>query len=238
MKAKKINGKQKGSKFERDVAKKLSLYLTDGKDDSTIWRSISSGAFATNRKKKGITTQHNVGDLSSTSEESKLFLSLFNIECKSYKKIDMYNLLTDSCILVDWYKKIYQDGLFNDINEPHNKLPLVIFKQDFKPVLCMTSSVGFDYLSYYKKRLDEDDGEWTDNYEYIQYINKYIDYNLEIEPDRIENITIFKFDDLFNLPYTNINENLLLLQKSLINIKTYQKRLEVIKDEEKNKCGE
>lgn len=73
---------RKGPEFERDIAKKLSVWWTDGKDDSVFWRTQSSGARATQRAKKGKRTDGQYGDLCSTDPCSKPFTDLFTVSLK------------------------------------------------------------------------------------------------------------------------------------------------------------
>lgn len=53
----------KGGNFEREMAKKLSLWASDGKHDDWVWRTSSSGARAKTRAKQGKTTANSCGDL-------------------------------------------------------------------------------------------------------------------------------------------------------------------------------
>lgn len=210
---KKVNGKSKGNKFERDISKKLSLYITNNEKSDTVWRSISSGAFATNKKKKGIKISHNVGDLTTTSDESKLFFDIFNVECKSYKKIDLTNLFTNNCLILDWYKKLYNDCEFNDDLE-YNKVPFLIYKQDFKPVIGVTTLHAFDFL--FENLIDNN------------YCN-YMQFTFEVSNNKFIDIVLFKFDDFINEPY---DENkYLLLKSSLIRIKSIKDKFKELQSE-------
>lgn len=207
-----MNSKAKGNKFERMISKKLSLYLTNNKKDDTIWRSISSGAFATNKQKKGIKSLHNVGDLSSTSDESKLFIDIFNIECKSYKSVDLMKLFDEKCIILDWYKKLYKDCEFNsELN--YTKLPFIIFKQNHKHIIGVTSLIAFDHL--FSQQIEN-------NYK------NYIQYVFEVKPNKFEDIVLFKFDDLINYKYNE--QNLLNLKNSLIKVNYIKNLLKNDKD--------
>lgn len=57
-------GKNKGSSFEREIAKTLSLWISKGETDDIFWRSTTSGARATTRTKQGKQTANSYGDLS------------------------------------------------------------------------------------------------------------------------------------------------------------------------------
>jgi len=57
------NNKQKGSTFERKIAKQLSLWYSDGSRDDIFGRSVTSGGWATTRAKKGQEVHSNHGDI-------------------------------------------------------------------------------------------------------------------------------------------------------------------------------
>ena len=97
-KKKRINGKSKGSGFEREIAKKLSLYLTNGNEEMACWRSSSSGAtstigFKSNKKSKlGLQTQS--GDIIQTIPQGHYplldaFFQTYMIEVKFLKSLDL-----------------------------------------------------------------------------------------------------------------------------------------------------
>ena len=72
----------KGSSFERDICKQLSLWWTDYKRDDVFWRTAGSGARATvrSKKKKGTFGQH--GDVQATDPIGQPLMDIFSIELK------------------------------------------------------------------------------------------------------------------------------------------------------------
>lgn len=92
------NPKAKGNTFERDIAEKLSLWLTDGKEKRAAWRSDTSGAAATiwaKKKQEARYVKANAGDIIKIAErdlypELDKFFDTFVVECKHYKEIDFY----------------------------------------------------------------------------------------------------------------------------------------------------
>lgn len=135
----KINSKNKGSSFEREVAKKLSLFLTYNLKDDTVWRSINSGAYSTVRNKKGLSTSNQEGDLTSISEESKIFFDKYCIECKRYKYVDLYNLFTENSEINKWWTKLQL--------ESNTKIPFLIFKPDRKLIYCIIPTDIFNKIN-------------------------------------------------------------------------------------------
>lgn len=72
----------KGSSFEREMARKLSLWWSDGKADDWFWRTGGSGGRATSRAKSGKQTANGTGDICAQNGEAQRFLNLASIECK------------------------------------------------------------------------------------------------------------------------------------------------------------
>lgn len=108
-----MNVKAKGNKFEREIAEKLSLWLTKGAEKKAVWRSDSSGGTATMLAKKNEEQRYaiaNSGDLKSVCDRGlyplvDTYFDNFVVETKHYKSIDFYppfnKVLTsffDACI--------------------------------------------------------------------------------------------------------------------------------------------
>jgi len=74
-------GKRKGSGFERESCKDLSLYITKGERKDIFGRSDSSGARFTQASKGESESQ--AGDFTYTHELGIPFMSVFCVECKS-----------------------------------------------------------------------------------------------------------------------------------------------------------
>lgn len=87
-------GKNKGSAFEREVAKRLSLWWTDDEREDVFARSISSGAFATTRAKSSKGTFGQYGDLQAIDPIGQPLIDLCVIEIKiGYKKWGLLELV-------------------------------------------------------------------------------------------------------------------------------------------------
>src|ERR1700761_8442342 len=78
-----VNGKAKGNNFEREICKKLSLWITKGSDDSIFWRSTNSGGRATSRSKIGKKTANSYGDIAALVPLGEEFLRVVNAELKT-----------------------------------------------------------------------------------------------------------------------------------------------------------
>ena len=84
----------KGSPFERDIARKLSLWLSSGVADDWFWRTAGSGGRATNRAKQGKATANGGGDICGQTKEAQDLLNDFVIEAKrGYNTVTISDLL-------------------------------------------------------------------------------------------------------------------------------------------------
>jgi len=135
---KKGGGSQKGSSFERDIAKKLSQWWTqdlESERDDIFWRTSGSGARATSRTKAHKKTAYEYGDLTFTDPIGKPFIDCFLIECKCgyTDEIDVLDFFhrEDTSILFQWWDKAVKEA-----EEAGRKHVLLIVKRNRKPEVC------------------------------------------------------------------------------------------------------
>lgn len=166
-----VNGKQKGSQYEREISKTLSLWLSNNKYDDLFWRSHSSGGRFTQRFKNFKNTINQSGDITSTCKISEEFIKHFTIECKFYKEISLWDFVTGNKngIVKFWIQTINE-------SKSANKHPLLILKSNYKPVLLITNNYVSDKL---KKISDVEE---------IMIIN-----------NEIENCVIYLFENFLNI---------------------------------------
>lgn len=72
----------KGGQFERDTCRLLSLWWSKGKRDDVLWRTAGSGARATMRRKRGLTTANSCGDIAALDAEGKPLVDTITFELK------------------------------------------------------------------------------------------------------------------------------------------------------------
>jgi len=72
----------KGSKFEREISKRLSLWWTYGERDDVFWRSSQSGGRATQRAKFGKKTHGSYGDIAALDPIGEPLMKFATIELK------------------------------------------------------------------------------------------------------------------------------------------------------------
>lgn len=84
----------KGSAFEREVCKMLSLWWSRGQSSDIFWRTAMSGGRATVRRKKGLVTRHHNGDIDAIDPTGKPLTDLLLIEIKrGYNRTTFADLL-------------------------------------------------------------------------------------------------------------------------------------------------
>src|SRR6266436_6000325 len=82
-------GKLKGGEWERQVCRKLSLWISEGQSDDLLWRSAMSGGRATIGLAKGIKRGSQAGDISAVTSLGEQFIGVFIVECKFYKDLQV-----------------------------------------------------------------------------------------------------------------------------------------------------
>jgi len=132
-------GSQKGSKFERDIARDLSLWWSDGKERNLFWRTHASGSFGTNAKIKA-----EVGDLMAIEDGGRDFMKVFNVECRHGKVIRVKDLVYDGQDKVGM-KQFIKEGLTNAAAS--DRLSLWIFREQNMPTMAMMSEFDLSRLT-------------------------------------------------------------------------------------------
>lgn len=85
----------KGAEFERKLSKRLSLWWTHGERDDVFWRSQQSGGRATQRRKKGVATANQEGDLQAMDAIGQPLVDKICIEAKcGYGDFNLEKLLS------------------------------------------------------------------------------------------------------------------------------------------------
>lgn len=128
-----VNGKQKGASFERDICKKLSLWLSNDQRQDLLWRSAMSGGRSTVALKAGAKLGAQAGDISSIDRLSHAFVETFMTECKAYRTLNFEGLIKGKGHLIDFWKIATREAT------KYGKHPLLIGKQNNHPIIvCMT----------------------------------------------------------------------------------------------------
>lgn len=112
-----MNPSRKGFSYEREISKKLSLWITEGGRDDVLWRTEGSGGRFTNQKGKVL--NNSVGDIGVKDPSCKQAVKLIDnvvIECKKgySKDIDVLDLLDRKKgvpILQKWLDKLKKEAI-------------------------------------------------------------------------------------------------------------------------------
>lgn len=72
----------KGGGFERSIAKQISLWFSNGKQDDLFYRTAGSGGRATQRAKAGRLTVRAYGDIKAETKEAEVITDCFCFELK------------------------------------------------------------------------------------------------------------------------------------------------------------
>lgn len=118
-------GKSKGSQFEREVCRILSLWVTNGNRADVFWRSAMSGGRATVGRKKGQDIRQ-AGDMTATAPEGNAFVEMWLVECKFVQDLELVSfLLNNTGKLATYWKKCKAEA------RAHQRRPMLICKQNF-----------------------------------------------------------------------------------------------------------
>jgi len=134
---KKGGGKLKGSKYERDICRILSKWLTGKTDPVAFWRSASSGAQATQMGKTGKESNQQ-GDIKGATEEAIFITDRIYFECKSYANWNLDCLICDDRkgVIKEWLNKLFIEA------SSVIKIPWLIFKRNSSTnYICIEDSV-------------------------------------------------------------------------------------------------
>lgn len=145
----------KGGSFERECAKVLSFWWTNGETDDMIWRSDSSGARATQRRKSGKDTRFQFGDLTFTDTDAKPLFERLSIECKTgygtktksgisrWDILDIIDSKQKEPVFVKMWNQAVRDA------EMSKREPVLIFRRNGKaPCIAFTNKLAGELIDY------------------------------------------------------------------------------------------
>lgn len=188
-KKKSKGGSKKGTPFERQIAKELSLWWSDGERDDIFWRTDGSGARATKRRSINIMTANSCGDLGFLDVIGKPFLDVFVVEIKRGYTADLsvLNILDakgkNTDVLLHWWRKLTAEA--RACGKPFG---MIIFRRDHRST-CVC--ISYDCLNYLESTIGSwpiDDGlvlEITTSKESIVIVDYEVFFNWVI-PDIFE----------------------------------------------------
>ena len=135
-------GKAKGSAFEREVCKKLSLWVSSGYHEDVFWRSAMSGGRATVARGRGKKANSGAGDLALVRPVGAGLINNYVVECKHTSGIMIHDLI--ECIkktgLADYWNTIRYES------EKVEKLPMLVAKATGGTAFVVLSARGWSRM--------------------------------------------------------------------------------------------
>lgn len=129
-------GKQKGANTEREVCKKLSLWISKGEHEDLLWRSAMSGGRSTVGFAKGKRLAAQAGDISCIHPLGAPFIAKFLVEVKDYADLNFIGLLKGKGHLVQFWAETVVEA------RNYSKLPMLIAHQARQPTIVCLSQIG------------------------------------------------------------------------------------------------
>lgn len=128
-------GKSKGNAFERDVCRKLSLWVSDGARDDLFWRTAASGGRATFISRASGGTKlaaAQAGDVTAIDLAGFPLASQVVIECKFYKRLQITEgLVKGTGYLAQFWQRVCDEA------RTYGKQPVLVAKQNLLPALLI-----------------------------------------------------------------------------------------------------
>jgi len=120
-----MNSKEKGSSYERDMSRKISLYLSGGKRKDLFWRTALSGAFATIHKNSSIHVAGQSGDIAGQEGAYRwLTENVIYFEMKHWRYFNFVSLLYGGGDFEKSLMKAHKEAA------DENKVLVFVFKQN------------------------------------------------------------------------------------------------------------
>ncbi len=133
-----MNPKAKGSAFERDTCKKLSLWVSGGTHTDLFWRSAMSGGRATVGRKSGKTLTHQAGDISAVHPDGHQLTDVYYVECKFYKNLELGLFLFGRGTLARFWLEVKKSA------EIYDRRPWLLAKQNRLPTLLILENSPYN----------------------------------------------------------------------------------------------
>lgn len=119
------NPSRKGGRFEREVAKGLSMWVTRGEDDAQLIRSVQSGGWSRRGARQ-------TGDLAANGPHGDRFREAFGIECKNRQDFQWRHLWSsESPALEQWWRKHVGECADADV------VPMLVYQRNHHPRLVV-----------------------------------------------------------------------------------------------------
>ena len=134
-----FRSKQKGSSWEIQICRLLSMWISEGKRVDVFWRSAMSGGRATIGLDRGFKHKAQAGDISAIAALGERLLDHFIIESKFYKDLQLTNMvLKENGFLYDFWTDLTTKATVFD------KQPMLIGRQNSFPPFVLMNNESMD----------------------------------------------------------------------------------------------
>lgn len=125
-------GKAKGASFEREICKRLSLWVSAGKREDLYWRTAMSGGRATVAKRRGIDLAAQAGDISAVHPNGHVLTKELYFELKHVRDLGIDRLIIRNTgpLANFWHKAMWEA-------DAYGKSPVIIARQNGLPILLL-----------------------------------------------------------------------------------------------------
>lgn len=194
-------GAAKGAAFEREIAKRMSLWISDGASKDLLWRSAGSGGRSTQRRKqtgKGI--EYHASDIAPLHPDAAPFVDAFTLECKNYASLDLHQLfyMPQESTMAKWWAQACRDAASVD------RIPLMVCKELRYPPLFVFPVKGLGRLSSILVSLHKQKGSPAPMF--IPALDAYV---IDLEAILTLKFTVFReaFDHVIKKPVPRATDN-------------------------------
>lgn len=154
----------KGSQFERDFCRQLSIWWSRGvlekEDDDLFWRTSNSGGRATTRRKSNKDTRGHYGDIGATDKDGEPLIKLITFELKrGYNKASISDLIYKSktkkkpSIYEEWIIKLQ-----HTCEEAGTEYWALVHQPDYKePMILFDERIADDYVFIPSARVETEE---------------------------------------------------------------------------------
>ena len=192
-KRKKASGSKKGTPFEREICKEISLWWSWGQRDDLVWRTATSGGRATSRfETSELDTQYAFGDLAPTHKDIYPLFDFLLFEVKrGYNKtldvmeeVDFPSHLVKIPQIQDWWATAQRDAI--RAGRPET---IIVGKRDHRKNYCVISTEFFDLIESQHEESFQDPHITIRNEKIHVVICLFTDWFAYFEPEDLKTIT-------------------------------------------------
>jgi hypothetical protein len=126
-------GNPKGGAYEREVCRRLSLWVSNGASTDLFWRSAMSGGRATVQLRAGKVNVRQSGDICAIDPLGYPFVEANFVEVKHYKDLAIARgFVCQTGTLIDFWRHAKREAA------KYGKHPLLVARQNLYPTMAIT----------------------------------------------------------------------------------------------------